>query len=133
MLIQTTLPSTPTNSPTPLIDFVAHPNRKYDLVNDTSSLVPPTDTDPVPTTLCPSTDYVHTPRLDNNDATVGEEALLSRNFYACIRRPDSGRFQDIIVYLRGNPNGRSGVQTDVTMPLYQTQITMRGVIDRNPQ
>ena len=95
--------------------------------------MPPTDTDPVPTTLCPSTDYVHTPRLDNNDATVGEEALLSRNFYACIRRPDSGRFQDIIVYLRGNPNGRSGVQTDVTMPLYQTQITMRGVIDRNPQ
>ena len=122
----------PVNSPEVLIDFAAHPSRKYNSINDTSSLVAPIVTDPVPSTLCPTTDYVHTPRTDNGTDPMGDEALRSRNFYACIRRADSGQFQDIIVYLRGNPKGRSGVQTDVIMPLYQTQITMRGVIDRNP-
>ena len=122
----------PVNSPVVLIDFAAHPSRKYNSINDTSSLVAPIVTDPVPSTLCPTTDYVHTPRTDNGTDPMGDEALRSRNFYACIRRADSGQFQDIIVYLRGNPKGRSGVQTDVIMPLYQTQITMRGVIDRNP-
>ena len=116
-----------------LIDFAAHPNRKYDPVTETSSLALPTTSDPpiTPSTLCPL-DYLHTPRLDNPKDSIGSGTVLSRNFYACIRRADSGQFQDIIVYLRGNPKGRSGVQTDVIMPLYQTQITMRGVIDRNP-
>jgi prepilin-type N-terminal cleavage/methylation domain-containing protein len=136
----TTAPNGTGNSGPVLIDFVARPDRLYNNVDDTSSITATSTTDPDPATLCP-TDYVHTPRVDDNDGTVGEEPVQSRNFYACVRQTTApGQFQDVIIYLRGNPVGRSGfpnsdsnnLGSSYTLPLIETQITMRGVIDRTP-
>ena len=63
----------------------------------------------------------------------------STSFFACVR--DSVRIgdivegnQDVIVYLRGNPKGRSGVQIDPNsykpLPMMQTRVVLRGVIDK---
>ncbi len=47
-----------------------------------------------------------------------------------IGNPRTGEVQDVIVYLRGNAKGRGGVQSDSFLPTMETQISMRGVIDR---
>lgn len=63
----------------------------------------------------------------------------STSFFACVR--ESIRIgdivegnQDVIVYLRGNPKGRSGVQINsnsyTPLPMVQTQVVLRGVIDK---
>lgn len=76
---------------------------------------------------CPA-GYNITPR-----ATDAGTAPLSYTFYACIRDTDGeiGRNQDVFVYLRGNVEGRAGFQgTSGPTPILQTQITMRGVIEK---
>lgn len=62
----------------------------------------------------------------------------SKSFFACVRQPGfQGDFsqgnQDIIIYLRGNPDGRSDfrVENDTTpLPTLQTQVMLRGVVDK---
>ena len=115
-----------------LMDFVAHPRRKYE-ADGSSDLVTSDIDDPDVTALCPA-GYSHVPRdASDNDNDPSNDRLLSRNFYVCVRNVvTSGDFQDAIIYLRGNPLNRSGISQTIVRPLTQTQVTMRGIIDRNP-
>ncbi|MEH1933554.1 MAG: prepilin-type N-terminal cleavage/methylation domain-containing protein [Nostoc sp.] len=66
----------------------------------------------------------------------------SNSFFACIRTavPASGSTavvsgvnQDVVIYLRGNANGKTGVTNDNYRPVLQTQVLIRGVINKIPQ
>ena len=69
-----------------------------------------------------STNYTRTP---NN-------AAANNSFFACVR--DSGNSlgvnQDVILYLRGNAEGRGGLSSNEILPTLQSRITLRGVIDK---
>lgn len=57
-----------------------------------------------------------------------------RSFYACVRQVAAGRGnQDVIIYLRGNANGRDNYQEsgDLPLPMVQTQVLLRGAIDKD--
>ncbi len=46
------------------------------------------------------------------------------------RNPRVGEIQDVVVFLRGNAQGRGITSSDSFLPTLQTRVTMRGVIDR---
>ena len=46
------------------------------------------------------------------------------------RNPRVGEVQDVVVFLRGNAQGRGITSADSFLPTLQTRVTMRGVIDR---
>ena len=119
------------NSPA-LVDFVDDPT------NDPGSL---------PT--CLDEDANNNGQLDSGEDSNGNGVLdvysrtpaanQSTSFFACVRQAGfQGDFsqgnQDVIVYLRGNPDGRSGVQLDedsfTPLPTLQTQVMLRGVRDK---
>jgi len=63
----------------------------------------------------------------------------STSFFACVRESIligdiSEQNQDVILYLRGNPKGRSGVQINpnsyTPLPMVRTQVLLRGVVDK---
>ncbi len=59
------------------------------------------------------------------------------SFFACVRNEaDSvGLNQDIIVFLRGNPVGKTGILSDPPdkqLPTLQSQVVARGVLDKTP-
>jgi len=63
----------------------------------------------------------------------------SNSFFACVRESNiDGDFtqgnQDVILYLRGNPDGRSGYENDpnsyTPLPTLQSQVLLRGVVDK---
>lgn len=106
------------SQPEVLVDFVDDPaNNPY---------LP--DPDPAqlkcdkfnPTT--PDVPYVRVPIDKTNN----------RSFFACVRRIDNkiGENQDIILYLRGNPYGKEGANEQDELPILQTRVTLRGVIDK---
>jgi hypothetical protein len=81
--------------------------------------------------------YIASPRR-SDDATPN-----SNSFFACVRtavppaatsvkKVVSGINQDVVLYLRGNTNGRTGGNDNYTVEL-QTQVLVRGVIDKIPQ
>jgi prepilin-type N-terminal cleavage/methylation domain-containing protein len=59
----------------------------------------------------------------------------SSSFFSCIREISTGADpnlnQDVLVYLRGNVNGRGGGLGNVYFPV-QTQVLVRGIIDKVP-
>ena len=59
-----------------------------------------------------------------------------RTFFACIRNPDESRNQDAYLFLRGNIDGAGGgfgpIGRDSALPVLQTRVMMRGVVDKNP-
>jgi len=67
-----------------------------------------------------------------------------RGFYACISiRPqitgatgsqevDNGVNQDVILYLRGNANGRPGIIGDIFLPSLETRVLSRSVLGKTP-
>lgn len=108
------------NAPDVLVDFVDDPDAVgYD------SRIP----------KCASSEgYIASPRTD--DATPS-----SNSFFACVRsvvpaatarRSTSGTNQDVVLYLRGNTNGRTGGKDSYRLEL-QTQVLVRGVIDKIPK
>ncbi len=109
-----------TNTPDVLVDFVDAPNA-------TGVTVPPCDS---------TRNYVPSPK-----ATV--TTASSNSFFACVRSAvptttvlattPTGLNQDAILYLRGNANGKPGVTSNNFRPVLQTQILMRGVINKVPQ
>lgn len=117
-------PGTVGGSTAVVMDFVAHPWRN----SNESTLATLT----AGAVSC-ATGYSLMPRA--SDGTP-----LSRSFYACVRNTAAANTdgsynytsQDIIVYLKGNAKGRAGTNNDTILPIVQTQITMRGVIDQNP-
>ena len=87
-----------------LVDFVDDPT------SNTASLT------------CPTTGYIRTP----------SNAANFNSFFACVR--DTGNVlgvnQDVILYLRGNAEGRGGLSSNEILPTLQSRITLRGVIDK---
>jgi prepilin-type N-terminal cleavage/methylation domain-containing protein len=122
----------PKNNTDVLVDFVDSPDAK--LTED--KIQPP---------ACPSSatvaapDYIRSPVAQNTN----------NSFYACVRRiipivktgTDTSTStndltnvnQDVIIYLRGNAFGKQGIQNERNFrPVLQTQVLVRGVIDKNP-
>ena len=108
-----------TNTPDVLVDFVDAPNATGVSV-------------PLP---CNSTkNYIPSPATATTTS--------SNSFFACVRSAvpvtavlattPTGLNQDVILYLRGNANGKPGVSTDSFRPVMQTQVLIRGVINKVP-
>lgn len=95
------------------------------------------------------TDYVDTPTNDpGNLPTCPQQGDnysrtpsvdQSTSFFACVRQATfEGDFnegnQDVVIYLRGNPDGRSGYQVApnsyTPLPTLQTRVMLRGIIDK---
>jgi prepilin-type N-terminal cleavage/methylation domain-containing protein len=102
-----------------------------------------------PTPICPVGEYTMGPR--NTDIAANAPAstdnvaskLASTSFFVCIRgnldtttgkikQPELGEVQDIVVFLRGNAYGRARFLQDAYLPTLQTTITLRGIINKNP-
>ncbi|MEB3212277.1 MAG: prepilin-type N-terminal cleavage/methylation domain-containing protein [Leptolyngbyaceae bacterium] len=86
------------------------------------------------------------------NAPVGEEPYAPspsqpingtvRSFYACVTQPGvnadgtqrsaASRNQEVIVYLQGNANGRSGIfGEDTFLPTLETRVLTRGILDKS--
>jgi prepilin-type N-terminal cleavage/methylation domain-containing protein len=112
--LQTGSPLTTTDV---LVDFVDDPNA-------TGVTVPACDSTKVPS--------------PKSTATTAS----SNSFFACISSvvpttttvitTPSGVNQDVVLYLRGNANGKSGVTNDNFRPVLQTQVLIRGVFNKIP-
>lgn len=106
-----------TDQPKPqvLADFIDKPNRTQ--FQDASNPdLPPRPFD------CPQ-GYLRTPRTFSSH----------NSFFTCIRDTagELGANQDIIVYLRGNAQGRDNLtKTTEYIPALEAQVTLRGVIDK---
>lgn len=64
---------------------------------------------------------------------------LNKSFFGCIRNPADGTGnsnQDAYLFLKGNISGAgsgfSPVGRDSALPILQTRVLMRGIIDKNP-
>jgi len=111
------LANTTPRQPQPMVlaDFIDIPNRTQFRSASNPDLPPPT-------LVCPA-NYARSP---SNTAT-------SNSFFACVRITQDrlGTNQDIIVYLRGNAEGRDRLtKTTEFIPSLQAQVTLRGVIDK---
>jgi prepilin-type N-terminal cleavage/methylation domain-containing protein len=95
------------------------------------------------TGACPAGDYAVSP----TDAALNRTGFTGvRSFYACVStRPlraaqanqaaevDTGVNQDVILYLRGNANGRPGIIGDENfLPALETRVLSRGVLGKRP-
>jgi prepilin-type N-terminal cleavage/methylation domain-containing protein len=124
-------PADVNNKPVVLVDFVDAPNADLRLDNIT-------------TPECPRDGYVRSP------LPTAPAQNNSNSFYACVRRVIVGVIvpgalppttpeltnvnQDVILYLRGNAVGKQGIKNERNFrPTLQTQVLVRGVIDKNPQ
>jgi prepilin-type N-terminal cleavage/methylation domain-containing protein len=109
--------------------------------------VRPTAARDLPNPICPAGDYSMGPRntavAANTPVSTENVAanLASTSFFVCIRgnldagrikQPDLGEVQDIVVFLRGNAYGRARFLQDAYLPTLQTTITLRGIINKNP-
>lgn len=70
---------------------------------------------------CP-VDYSRTP----------SNAATSTSFFACVRDTNNvlGENQDVILYLRGNAEGKGRLNHNGVLPALQSRVTLRGVIDK---
>jgi hypothetical protein len=101
------LPSLSDSPPEVLVDFVDDPESTVSMPDCENTY---------------GTSYVRVPSNDANN----------RSFFACVRRIDNkiGENQDIILYLRGNTYGKDGANAQNELPILQTRVTLRGVIDK---
>lgn len=92
----------------------------------------------------PLTDFVDDGRGAAADGTAGAAvcptgystsplaANAPNSFYACISPPTSGSNQEVVLFLRGNAAGRSGVNTqDTFLTTLSTRVFTRGVLRKN--
>jgi prepilin-type N-terminal cleavage/methylation domain-containing protein len=81
-------------------------------------------------TACPA-GYNISP-ADSAFAAVGAPQI--RSFYACIDNGvTSGRNREVILYIRGNAQGRPGIRgANTFVPTLETRVLVRGVLGRNP-
>jgi prepilin-type N-terminal cleavage/methylation domain-containing protein len=86
-----------------------------------------------PTTVatCP-TGYEISPS-SNVFSDLGSDSI--RSFYACIDDSTAiGRNRDVILYLRGNAQGRPGITNPATFtPTLETRVLVRGVLGKTPE
>lgn len=84
----------------------------------------------VPSPVCP-TGYSISPDVSAFGA-VGAPQI--RSFYACVDTgATSGRNREVILYIRGNAQGRPGIRgVNTFVPTLETRVLVRGVLGRNP-
>jgi len=123
--LQSSKPTINGNTSRVLVDFVDDPS------NDTGNL---------PTCLDESggTDMNGNGTVDVYSRTPAVNQ--SKSFFACVRESTldgdvSEGNQDVILYLRGNPDGRSGYEIKTSdsytpLPTLSTQVLVRGVVDK---
>ncbi len=106
------------NTPT-LVDFVDLPNRSATAGLDIQT--------------CPTGNVNGQPTYFRVPSTANTNQFNS--FFSCVRNDLNtvGTPQDVLVYIRGNAFGRGGVASDLFLPTLYTRVTMRGIIDKNPQ
>lgn len=93
------------------------------------------------TVTCPDPAGAYSLSPNTGTANSGQ----ARGFYACIsvrppipgtsgaaREVNTGVNQDIVLYLRGNANGRPGIIGNVFLPALETQVLSRGVLSKRP-
>ncbi|MBD2055962.1 type II secretion system protein [Oculatella sp. FACHB-28] len=82
-------------------------------------------------TVCPTGDYNISP-ADTAFTQLGAPQI--RSFYACIDNgATSGRNREVILYVRGNAQGRPGIRgANTFVPTLETRVLVRGVLGRNP-
>ena len=89
----------------------------------------------VPSGLCPV--ITATPPAVAPEYSVTPGAAGFRSFYACVSEPAAGVGpeswnQEVIVYLQGNADGRSGIYEEGGfLPTIETRVLSRGIIDKN--
>jgi len=79
---------------------------------------------------CPTPD-------DFYELTPSADVGAPRSFYACVSDPDvataTAGNQDVVLYLRGNAVGRSGLQrNDTFLPPIESRVFIRGTLDKLP-
>lgn len=75
--------------------------------------------------ICDQSNYSRTPPTSSQD--------LNTSFFACIRQEEAGFNQDVFIFLRGDAIGRPGAfGNGEFLPTLQTQVIVRGVIDKVP-
>jgi prepilin-type N-terminal cleavage/methylation domain-containing protein len=108
--------SRPTDTSAILVDFL---DRRLGINGDVNALP-----------NCP-TGYKISPA---DTAFTAVRAPKIRSFYACIdnrQAPNTNR--DVILYIRGNAQGRPGIRDDRTfVPTLETRVLVRGVLGRTP-
>lgn len=88
------------------------------------------------------TSYSISPTDAMLNSTPGFNSTV-RGFYACVSiRPqaagsvqqevDTGVNQDVLLYLRGNSKGRTGITGDGFLPALETRVLSRGVLTKRP-
>ncbi|MBD1871136.1 type II secretion system protein [Leptolyngbya sp. FACHB-671] len=78
---------------------------------------------------CPD-DYSMVPSQEVLDA-VGAPDI--RSFYACVDQGQSNTNRDVILYIRGNAQGRPGISGEASfLPTLETRVLSRGVLGRAP-
>jgi hypothetical protein len=115
-----------------LVDFVAAPTRGQSRPTNPPQPIECPNTMTTPSAL----DYISSP-FDGSDSNLAPDD--SGTFFACVRNPRGGQSfnQDVIVYLRGNVWGKTGI-TDNNEPLreksalntLQTRVISRGVVGK---
>lgn len=111
--LQDPLLSASSGSASVLVDFVDDPTNQVTIPS------------------CPSAEYIRTPISPASPALPN-----STSFFACVRNEaDSvGLNQDVFIFLRGNPIGKTGIFSvaDKQLPTLQSQVIARGVLDKTP-
>jgi prepilin-type N-terminal cleavage/methylation domain-containing protein len=120
--LQTALPGTDNENPAVLVDFVDDTARAGD---GSANLCPPDDT-------AQNIYYKITP-----DVTPTPFVGV-RSFYACVRvdntSGDGGAInQDVLVFLRGNSEGRVQPGNVNNLPTLNAQVLRRGIVNKNPK
>ena len=121
--LQSGTPPQPVGGPPVLIDFVDNPTRS---ITNLPGCINTTDQN--------SRVYSSNPDAPQY-RRVPSDPAISTSFYACVKTPPAGAAaaanQDVIIYLRGNPEGKiAGKEPLITI---ETQAVARGVINKDPQ
>ena len=137
------VPEVPNGNAAVLVDFVQHPDLSIELDRP-----PLSDTAP-DTTSQPC--YSYGVQTDADAATLdiplytispsNANKTINNTFFACVRKPDptginaENSNQDVYLFLRGSTQGISGgivsFSQDSSLPILETRVLVRGVVDKN--
>ncbi|HAX77160.1 MAG TPA: hypothetical protein DCY88_15325 [Cyanobacteria bacterium UBA11372] len=121
--LQSGVPALPLGGAPVLVDFVDNPTRS---ITNLPGCINTTDTNSPVYSPDPSAPQYR---------RVPSDPAISTSFYACVKTPPSGAAtaanQDVIIYLRGNPEGKIAAKEPLVT--IQTQAVARGVINKDPQ